>query len=87
VKREAEAEAWVRRKRRAIHNHFLIQAIAVLALVVPFPLVGVIFWALFDVAHPVIIQGIFFLWAIAAVTYTAMLAYTKVKQRKLAPSS
>jgi uncharacterized RDD family membrane protein YckC len=81
--REAEAEAWVRRGRRAVHNQFFIQALAVLAIVVPLPLVATIFWAVFGLASPMIIQGIVVLWAAATIAYAALFVYTRIRQGKL----
>jgi len=81
--REAEAEAWVRRSRKALHNQFLIQILAVLAIVVPLPLVAVVFWAAFGLASPMVIQGFLVLWATATVTYAATMVYTRIRDRKL----
>jgi len=83
VTREAEAEAWVSRSRRSVQNQFLIQALAVLAIVAPLPLVAVTFWAVFGLASPIIVRGIFALWAAATITYAALSVYTRMRQRKL----
>jgi len=81
--REAEAEAWVRKGRRAVHNQFLIQVLAVLAIVVPLPVVVAVFWAVFGLASPLIIQGIVVLWAAATIVYAALLVYTRIRQGNL----
>jgi hypothetical protein len=78
--REAEAEAWVRGSRRTVHNQWLIEALAVLALLVPLPLGATIFWVL---TSPLMIQGIVVLWATATITYTALLVHTRMRQGKL----
>jgi hypothetical protein len=78
--REDEAEAWVRGKKRVVHNQLFIQVLAVLAIVVPFPLVAVIFWVVFGLASPLIIQGIVVLWAIATIAYAALFVYAKIRQ-------
>lgn len=80
MSREAEAEAWIRGKKRAIHNQFLIQMLAVLAMVVPIPLVGITFWAVFGLAIPAIIQSIVVLWVVAIVACAALSVYTKIRQ-------
>lgn len=81
--REAEAEAWVHRSRRVVHSQFLIQVLAVLAIVTPLPLVAVTFWAVFGLASPIVIRSIFALWAAATVTYAALSMYTRIRQREL----
>ena len=78
--REDEAEAWVRGKKRVIHNQLFIQLLAVLAIVVPLPLVAVIFWVVFGLASPLIIQGIVVLWAIATIAYAVLFVYAKIRQ-------
>jgi|GEM_PF-2082285 len=81
--KEAEVEAWVRRRsRRIIHNQLLIQVLAVLAIVVPFPLAALIFWVVFGVGSPVIIQSIITLWVAVTVIYAALCVYIKIKQKK-----
>lgn len=81
--REAEAEAWIRKNRRIIHDQSLIQFFAVIALTSPIPLVTIAFWAVFGLASPVIIQGIFASWAASALIYVALAIYTRIRQGKL----
>jgi hypothetical protein len=81
--REDEAEAWVRKSRRVVHNQFLIEVLAVLAIAIPLPLVMTVFWAMFGLGSPVIIQGIIVLWAATTVIYAALATYARIRQRKL----
>jgi hypothetical protein len=81
--REAEAEAWVHRSRRAVHNQFLIQSLAVLAIVAPLPLVVVTFWAVFGLASPIVIRGILAFWIIATLAYAAMSVYARTRRMEL----
>jgi hypothetical protein len=82
--KEAEIEAWVRRRRRRIiHNQLLIQASAILSVVIPLPLVALIFWIVFGLGSPIIIQSLVTLWVIAAIIYAALSIYIKIKQRNL----
>ena len=78
--REDEAEAWVRGKKRVVHNQLFIQVLAVLAIVTPFPLVAVMFWVVFGLASPLIIQGIVVLWAIVTIAYAGLFVYAKIRQ-------
>lgn len=78
--REDEAEAWVRGKKWVVHNQLFIQLLAVLAIVVPLPLVAVIFWAVFGLASPLVIQGIVVLWAVATIAHAALFVYSKIRQ-------
>ncbi len=78
----AEAEAWVRRGKRALHNQFLIQVLAVLAIIVPLPLVAAVFWLVFGLASPWIIQGLLALWAGATIAYGALLVYARTRQEE-----
>jgi hypothetical protein len=82
--KEAEVEAWVRRRsRRIIHNQLLIQVSAILAIAIPLPLVALFFWAVFGLGSPIIIQSIITLWVIVTIIYAALSIYIKIKQRKL----
>jgi hypothetical protein len=82
--KEAEIEAWVRRRRRRIiHNQLLIQASAILSVVIPLPLVALIFWIVFGLGSPIIIQSLVTLWVIATIIYAALSIYIKIKQRNL----
>jgi hypothetical protein len=80
--REDEAEAWVRKSRRVVHNQFLIGVLAVLAIAIPLPLVMTIFWAVFGLASPVIIQCVIVTWAATTAVYAALAAYARIRQRK-----
>jgi hypothetical protein len=81
--REDEAEAWVRKSRRVVHNQFLIGVLAVLAIAMPLPLIMTVFWAMFGLGSPVIIQCVIVLWVAATVVYAALAAYARRRQRKL----
>lgn len=82
--KEAEVEAWIRRRnRRIIHNQLLIQLSAMLAIAVPFPLTALIFWATFGLGSPIIIGGIITLWVVASVVYAALSIYIRIRQRNL----
>jgi len=82
MSRKAEAEAWTRRKRRVIRNQPLIQLFATLAVVMPLPLVTLIFWVVFFVASPMIIQGMAIAWAATVTIYFTLTMYIRIKQRK-----
>jgi hypothetical protein len=79
----AEAEAWVRRSRRMIHNQLLIQVFSILAIVVPLPMVTLIFWTAFGLASPLVIRSLIGLWAAAMIIYAATAVYTMIQRRKL----
>jgi hypothetical protein len=82
--KEAEIEAWVRRRRRRIiHNQLLIQMSAILSIALPIPLTALVFWALFGLGSPIIIQSLVTLWVIATIIYAALSIYIKIKQRNL----
>ena len=80
--REAEAEAHFRKNRQVICNQQLIQFFAVLAIAVPLPLTGIVFWAMFGLSSPLAVQSVAAFWAVAATTYFGMNLYVKIKQRK-----
>jgi hypothetical protein len=79
--REAEAEAWVRGRKRTIHSQLLIQFFAVLAIAAPLPITALVFWAAFGLALPLVIQSIVALWVITTIVYFGMSIYTRIKQR------
>jgi hypothetical protein len=79
--REAEAEAWVRKPKRIIHNQSLIQILIMLAMIIPLPLVGVVFWLLFAFASPIVIQTVVLVWTASTVIYGTTATYVRVKER------
>jgi hypothetical protein len=81
--RLAEAEAWVRRNRRLIHNQPLIQFLSVIAIIMPLPMATLVFWAAFGLASPLVIQSLIGAWTAAIIIYASMAVYTKIEHRKL----
>jgi hypothetical protein len=79
--KEAEIEAWIRGRKRIIHNQHLIQALTVLAMMVPLPLTSFIFWIVFGLGLPIVIQGIVLSWLAATIIYIVWSAYVRIKQR------
>jgi len=79
--KEAEIEAWIRGRKRIIHNQYLIQALTVLAMIVPLPLTSLVFWIVFGLGLPIVIQGIVSSWLAAAIIYVVWSAYVRIKQR------
>jgi len=79
----AEAEAWVRRSKRMIHNQVLIQLLSVIAIIVPLPMAALVFWTAFGLASPLILPSLIGLWAATMIIYAAMAIYTKIERRKL----
>jgi hypothetical protein len=79
----AEAEAWVRRNKRMIHNQPLIQFLSVIAIIVPLPIATLIFWTAFGLASPLVIQSLIGLWVAAITIYASMAIYTRIERRKL----
>jgi hypothetical protein len=79
----AEAEAWVRRNKRMIHNQPLIQFLSVIAIIVPLPIATLIFWTAFGLASPLVIQSLIGLWAATMIIYASMAIYTRMERRKL----
>ena len=77
-----EAEAWVHRSRRMIHNQPLIQLLSVIAITVPLPIAAFVFWAAFGLASPLVIQSLIGLWAAAMIVFATMTIYTKIERRK-----
>jgi hypothetical protein len=78
--REAEAEAWVRKPKRMIHNQSLIQVLTVLILVLPLPCTGLLFWLLFAYSA-IAVQSVVALWAVTMMVYGGMTVYVRIKQR------
>jgi hypothetical protein len=78
--RKAEAEAWVRGSRRIVHNQWLIEALVVLAFLVPLPLGATIFWVF---TSSLMIQCIVVLWAAATIAYAALFVHTRMRQGRL----
>jgi hypothetical protein len=79
--KEAEIEAWIRGRKRIIHNQYLIQALTVLAMIVPLPLTSLLFWIVFGLGLPIVIQGIVSSWLAATIIYVVWSAYVRIKQR------
>jgi hypothetical protein len=80
--KQAEAEAFVNKSRRVIHNQSLIQLLAVFAIAMPLPLTGLIFWTAFGLSSPIIAQTMATLWIAATIVYVASTTYVKARQRK-----
>lgn len=81
--RLAEAEAWVRRNRRLIHNQPLIQFLSVIAIIMPLPIAILVFWTAFGLASPLVIQSLIGAWAAAMIIYASVAVYTRIEHRKL----
>jgi hypothetical protein len=64
---EAEVEAWVRGRKRIIHNQHLIQVLTVLAMILPLPFTAFVFWVAFGLGLPIVLQGIVSFWACSSV--------------------
>jgi hypothetical protein len=76
---QAEAEAWVRKPKRIIQNQSLIQLVAVLAIMVPLPTVGIVFWLVFAVCPSIVIPIIIAAWIAASVIYASLSVYARIK--------
>lgn len=79
--KEAEIEAWIRGRKRVIHNQHLIQALAVLTIIVPLPLTAFVFWIVFGLGVPIVVQGIVSFWVAATIIYIALSAWIRIKHR------
>ena len=77
-----EAEAWIRGKRRMVHNQSLIQFFAILAIIIPLPDVASVFWVTFGLGCAIAIQIILGLWASVAVIYSTSVVCIRIRQRK-----
>ena len=72
-----EDDAWIealalRKPKRVIHNQPLIQTCLMLAFMVPFPLVGVSFWLVFDVYPVVAVPAVLIAWLVLFVSYATL---------------
>jgi len=80
---EAWAEAQVRKKpRRTIHNQFLILALNVLIIWLPWVTAGTCFWLIFAVKNFLFGVALSSAWTTAFLIYTALRAYIKRQNKK-----
>ena len=80
--KQAQAEAWIRKKpKRIIQNQVLIVAIMCAVVVGTIPLSVVIFWLVFGVA-PIVIPSILVVWAVSSVSYAVMRVHVERQNRK-----
>jgi hypothetical protein len=77
-----QAEVWIRKSRRMIHNQLLIQLFAVLAITLPLLFAALMFWTTFGIASPIVIQSLLGLWTATTVVYVASSIYVRTKQRE-----
>jgi len=66
-----------------IHNQVLIQLLSVIAIIVPLPMAALVFWTVFGLASPLVLQSLIGLWAATMIIYATMAIYTKIERRKL----
>jgi hypothetical protein len=73
--KQAQSEAWVRKKKRIIHNQWLIRILLILSLIVPIPASGIILWLFFVAFPPIILQSVLALWFASSVAYASLRVY------------
>jgi len=78
--KQAQAEAWVRKKpKRIVQNQTLIILLMILAVGVPIPAAGFLFYCVFCVAPSYVIPICLGLWAALVVVYGLIYVYVKVR--------
>lgn len=69
---DKDRSALYEKPRRIIHNQLLIELLIVLAVAVPVPLAGFVFWAVFAVCPFVVVPAILVVWAVGVFGYVVV---------------
>jgi hypothetical protein len=81
--KQAQAEAWIRKKpKRIIQNQTLIILLMILAVGVPIPATGFLFYCVFCVAPSYVIPICLSLWAVCSVSYIVMRLHVERQNKK-----
>jgi len=68
--KQAQAEAWVRKKKRIIYNENVIKLLIILAAAIPIPLCTFLLWIVF--IFPFMPFIVLVVWSIAASIYVTL---------------
>jgi len=81
--RQAQAEAWIRKKpRRIIQSQALVVMLMILTVIVPIPLSGLILMLVFCVAPAIVIPSILVVQVVGSVIYIVMRLYVERQNKK-----
>jgi hypothetical protein len=68
--KQAQAEAWIRKKKRPIYSENFIKFLIILAAALPIPVSGFVLWVVFY--FPFVPSIVLIVWIIAAAVYVAL---------------